>query len=101
MPTEGRETEGGRYRRPGAMPRLPVEEDGVYSGVSDLFLYYYYYFANDFLREGRQVCRACATAKWWCPIAGGDTIKMSWKKMEDMEEGWEEVEEEGGGGDRG
>ena len=30
-------TEGGGHRRPGAMPRLPVKEDGVYSGVSGLF----------------------------------------------------------------
>ena len=41
----------------------------------------------NFPREGRQVCRACATAKRQCTMAGGDTIKVSWKKMEDMEEG--------------
>ena len=36
-----------------------------------------------FLREGRQVCRACTTAK----RRGGDTIKVSQKKTEDVEEG--------------
>ena len=40
-----------------------------------------------FLREGRQVCKACATAKRRCAVVGGDTIKVSWKKMEDVEEG--------------
>ena len=40
-----------------------------------------------FLREGRRVCKACTTAKWQCTMAGGDTIKVSWKKMEDVEEG--------------
>ena len=40
-----------------------------------------------FLREGRQVCKACTTAKRWCAVVGGDTIKVSWKKMEDVEEG--------------
>ena len=29
---------------------------------------------------------------------GGDTIKVSWKKTEDVEEGREEAEEEGGQG---
>ena len=36
-----------------------------------------------FLREGRQVCKACTTAKQ----QGGDTIKVSQKKTEDVEEG--------------
>ena len=40
-----------------------------------------------FLREGRQVCKACATTKRWCATVGGDTIKVSQKKMEDVEEG--------------
>ena len=40
-----------------------------------------------FLREGRWVCRACATAKWQCMVSEGDTIKVSRKKTEDMEEG--------------
>ena len=87
MPMEGGETEGGGYRRPGAMPRLLVEEDGVHSGVSDFFFIIIIFFANNFLREGRQVCKACATAKWWCAMVGGDTIKVSQKKMEDVEEG--------------
>ena len=26
-------------------------------------------------------------AKWWCATLEGDTIKVSWKKMEDVEEG--------------
>ena len=45
-PTEGGEAEGGQYGRPGAMPRLPVEEDGVHSGVSSFFFFFflYYYF---------------------------------------------------------
>ena len=34
--------EGGGHGRLGAMPWLPVKEDGMYSGVS-LFLYYYYF----------------------------------------------------------
>ena len=37
-PTEGGETEGGGHGRLGALPRLPVEEDGVYSGVSSFFI---------------------------------------------------------------
>ena len=41
-PTEGGETEGGGHGRPGALPRLPVEEDGMYTGVSKFFLYYYF-----------------------------------------------------------
>ena len=100
VPTEGGETEGGGHRRPGAMPWLPVKEDGMYLGVS-LFLYYYFFnFANDFLREGRRVCKACTTAKRQCAMVGGDTIKVSWKKMEDVEEGssgrkkWKRKEEE-------
>ena len=50
--------------------------------------------------EGRQVCKACATAKWRSAMAGGDTIKVSWKKMEDVEEGssgrkkWKRKEDE-------
>ena len=41
-----------------------------------------------FLREGRQVCKACTTAKWQCTmVGGGDTVKVSQKKMEDVEEG--------------
>ena len=40
-----------------------------------------------FLREGRQVYRACATAKQCCAVSEGDTIKVSRKKMEDVEEG--------------
>ena len=50
--------------------------------------------------EGRQVCKACATAKWQSAMAGGDTIKVSWKKTEDVEEGssgrkkWKRKEEE-------
>ena len=40
-----------------------------------------------FLREGRWVCKACATAKRQCATVEGDTIKVSWKKMEDVEEG--------------
>ena len=52
-----------------------------------VFFLYYLFFANDFLREGRQVCKACATAKWQCAMVGGDTIKVSQKKTEDMEEG--------------
>ena len=51
------------------------------------FFFIIIFFANDFLREGRQVCKACTTAKQWCAIAGGDTIKVSRKKTEDMEEG--------------
>ena len=46
-----------------------------------------FFFANDFLREGRWVCKACATAKRRCVMAGGDTIKVSQKKTEDVEEG--------------
>ena len=57
-------------------------------GVSKkIFINIFLFFANNFLREGRWVCRACATAKWWCAMAGGDTIKVSWKKTEDVEEG--------------
>ena len=53
-----------------------------------------------FLREGRQVCKACVTAKRRCATVGGDTIKVSWKKMEDVEEGsssrkkWKRKEED-------
>ena len=54
----------------------------MYSGVSS-FPFFFLIFANNFLREGRQVCKACATAK----RRGGDTIKVSQKKMEDVEEG--------------
>ena len=43
-PMEGGETEGGGHGRPGAMPRLPVKEDGVHMGVSKNLLYYYYFF---------------------------------------------------------
>ena len=84
VPMEGGETEGGGHGRLVAMPWLPVKEDGKYSGVS---FFLYFNFANDFLREGRRVCKACATAKQRCTTAGGDTIKVSQKKMEDVEEG--------------
>ena len=53
-----------------------------------------------FLREGRWVCKACAAAKWQCTTAGGDTIKVSRKKTEDVEEGssggkkWKRKEED-------
>ena len=40
-----------------------------------------------FFREGRQVCKACTTAKWCCTTLEGDTIKVSQKKTEDVEEG--------------
>ena len=40
-----------------------------------------------FLREGRWVFKACTTAKRQCATSEGDTIKVSWKKMEDVEEG--------------
>ena len=43
-PTEGREMEGGRYGRPGALPRLLVEEDGVHSGVSSFFSFIIIFF---------------------------------------------------------
>ena len=69
------------------MPWLPVKEDGMYMGVSKFIIIIIFNFANDFLREGRQVCKACATAKRLCAMAGGDTIKVSQKKTEDMEEG--------------
>ena len=52
-----------------------------------VFFLYYLFFANNFLREGRQVCKACTTAKRQCAMAGGDTIKVSQKKTEDLEEG--------------
>ena len=68
-PTEGRETEGGQYGRPGAMPWLPVKENRLCSGVSG-FLFFLILLII-FLREGRRVCRACATAKQWCATAGG------------------------------
>ena len=84
---EGGETEGGGHRRLGAMPWLPVKEGGMHMGVSKFFSLLLLFFANDFLREGRWVCRACTTAKRWCAMAGGDTIKVSQKKMEDVEEG--------------
>ena len=51
------------------------------------FIIIIFIFANNFLREGRWVCRACTTAKWRCVMAGGDTIKVSQKKMKDVEEG--------------
>ena len=50
--------------------------------------------------EGRRVCKACATTKQQCAMVGGDTIKVSWKKTEDVEEGssgrkkWKRKEEE-------
>ena len=47
VPMEGGKTEGGRHGRPGVLPRLPVEEDRLHTGVSN-FLYYYFFFANDF-----------------------------------------------------
>ena len=53
-----------------------------------------------FLREGRWVCKACATAKWRCAMAGGDTIKVSQKKdggCGERKQQQEEAEEEGGG----
>ena len=43
-PTEGGKAEGGGYGRPGAMPWLPVKEEGMHMGVSKFFLYYYYYY---------------------------------------------------------
>ena len=80
--------EGGGHGRPRAMPRLPVEEDRLHMGVSNFFIIIIIFsLLMIFFREGRQVCKACATAKRWCATAGGDTIKVSWKKMEDVEEG--------------
>ena len=53
VPTEGEEMEGGRHGRPGAMPRLPVEKDGVYSGVSGFSLLLYFFLLTIFLgKEG-------------------------------------------------
>ena len=51
------------------------------------FFIIFFFFANNFLREGRQVCKACATAKRQCAMVGGDTIKVSQKKTGDVEEG--------------
>ena len=46
-PMEGGEVERGGHGRPGALPRLLVEEDRLHMGVSN-FLYYFFFFANDF-----------------------------------------------------
>ena len=56
-PMEGGEMEGGGYGRPGAMPRLLVEEDGVHLGVSDFsFIIIFFYLLTIFLgKEGRSV----------------------------------------------
>ena len=46
------------------------------------------------------MCKACVSAKWRCTTSEGDTIKVSQKKMEDVEEGsssrkkWKRKEEE-------
>ena len=67
------------------MPRLPVEEDRLHMGVSNFFIIIIILLMI-FFREGRQVCKACTTAKQQCAMVGGDMIKVSWKKTEDMEE---------------
>ena len=46
------------------------------------------------------MCKACVSAKWRCTTSEGDTIKVSQKKMEDVEEGsssrkkWKRKEED-------
>ena len=84
MPMEGREVEGGGSGRPGGLPWLLVKGDRLCSGVSSSF---FFIIIINFLREGRRVCKACASAKWRCTTLEGDTIKVSQKKIEDVEEG--------------
>ena len=102
-PMEGGETEGGRHGRAGAMPRLPVEEDGIYLGVSTLYYYFFLIFLTIFLgKEGRSARPAPlpnGSVQWWegtpsrCP---GRRWRM-WRKGAAAGR----VEEEGGGGNQG
>ena len=52
-----------------------------------LYLLLSFFLLTIFFREGRWVCQACTTAWQWCTMSEGDTIKVSQKKMEDVEEG--------------
>ena len=78
---------------------VPVKGDRLHTGVSKNFSLLLF-FANNFLREGRWVCKACTAAKWQCAMLGADTIKVSQKRMEDMGEGsssrkkWKRKEED-------
>ena len=42
---------------------------------SSFFFFFFLILLMIFLREGRQVCRACATAKWQCATAGGTPLR--------------------------
>ena len=86
-PTEGGKVEGGGHGRLGAMPWLLVKEDGMYSVISNFFFFLFFFLLMIFLgKEGGSARPAplpnCGV-QWW----GGDTIKVSQKKMEDVEEG--------------
>ena len=58
-----------------------------------------------FLREGRQVCKACTTAKWQCTMVGGghrQGVPEEDGRCGGREQQREEAEEEGGrGGSQG
>ena len=82
---EGGEVERAGHGRLGALPRLPVEEDKLHMGVSVFFFFffYYYYFLGKEGGSARPAPMPIGSAQW----QGRDTIKVSWKKTEDVEEG--------------
>ena len=45
------------------------------------------FFANGFLREGRWVCKACATAKQWCATAGGTPSRCPGRRRKTWRKG--------------
>ena len=76
--TEGGKAEGGGYGGPGT--------DWVYPAISIFTIFFFGFLLTIFLGKGdgyaRHVHQQSSTAQCW-----GDTIKVSWKKTEDVEEG--------------
>ena len=70
-----------------ALPRLPVEEDRLRTGVSKKNLYYYYFLLMVFLGKDNRSARPVPLPNSGAQQRGGDTVKVSWKNTEDMKEG--------------
>ena len=79
----GGRSSGGRWTLRTWGPALAVSQGGLTVFGHEYFIIIIIiilFFINDFLREGRLVCKVCTLVKWWCAMSEGDTIKMSQKK---------------------
>ena len=97
-------------RREEKWMEVDTEDQGLYLGCQSrkmeciweciVFLSFFLIFANDLFREGRQVCKACTTAKRWCTTAGGghhQGVSEEDRGHGGREQWQKEAEEEGGG----